>query len=146
MHGLSTIHQLNELAVQNAKGAPEDALRRADAVRAARGDKPFNQQVDEILEARRQAAIQRVDEELKEARQQIAAGIVEAAVKHEDPAPYVSEPAKVSLLGTRSAKWLLDYVGGLEHPTALEQALALKLAAVQKELEHTAKRLSVFID
>lgn len=126
MHGLTTIRQLNELAAHNAKGAPEEALRRADEVRAARGDKPFSQQVDEFL-AQRKAEQIAVDEEQR--------------VRSEETAPY-----KTNLLATRSTKWLLDYVGGLENPTTLEVALAQKLEAVQKELEAVTKRLSVFID
>lgn len=127
MHGLTTIRQLNELAAHNAKGAPEEALRKADEVRAARGDKPFNERVDEYLAAQK--------------AEKAAAAEQVQHVRTEEVAPY-----KTNLLATRSTKWLLDYVGGLENPTTLEVALAQKLEAVQKELEAVTKRLSVFID
>jgi hypothetical protein len=139
MHGIDTIRQLNELAAQNAAGAPQAAIDRAERIRRERGDKPFTEQVDEFL-AQREAA--------KLADQVPTTQANAMGVRYEDAAPYDRHMSsqRTELLASRSTAWLLDYVGGLENPTTLEVVLARKLRAVQQELDSTAKRLSVFVE
>ena len=59
MHGLNTIRQLNDLAAQNAPGAPEAAIAAANARR--NGHSPLHDAMSQTLEARKAAGVAVVD-------------------------------------------------------------------------------------